>query len=335
MKSSGTSACSQWDSSSLQRFSASRTLRRDGGGHGKAEVLESKGLPQGVDHTTAAKLAGDRNVWCETKTELIAIKLNRSEQHKLKTYSTLVMKEMTICERRYQQNQKLMRRKSAQLKSRIKQIEDEYSADARFGKPVNASAGKLLRRRRFSDSEANTDHVNGSKRCAMCAKIQNIIDLYEKENYPSGKDENALEHSTCLFSDVQMKSFIRLLDAEHFQDVPIVASRLNITRSASTLISGSRSSSNIVKHPVERHVDVNAIDKRVKDFCLGLETFNKATNCIPDSVKVSLEKTRHEDAVLLRAPPPKPLSLRKDVELLFNPQKPSGLSHPYQWVSPL
>ena len=319
MTSSGTIVHSQWGGSHLPLGRSRRFARRDGEDNDKADGLERKGQPRGLDHTTAAKMAGDRNVWCETEAELMAVKLNRSEQYKLKTYNTLVMKEMNICKHRFQQQEKELRKKSAQLKSRMKQIENEHSNDMSFFKPLNHRPEKLLKRRRSSDSEADIYQVrNANHHCDMCSQIQTIISSYEEENYPSSERKKALEHSTCLFSDVQLKSFINLMESEHFRSVPNVAARLTHNQSASTLISRSKSSSNTAKHPHERIVDVSAIAKRVKDFCVETETFNKANNTIPDSVRVALEKTRHEDAVLLKAPPPGPMSLRTQIELLFD-----------------
>ena len=305
---------SQWGGSHLPH----RSARRDGVCNDKNDVLERKVRPRGLDQTTAAKMAGDRNVWCETETELMAVKLNRSEQYKLKTYNTMVMKEMNICKHRYQQQEKQMRKKSAQLKSRIKQIENEHSNDTSFFKPLNHRPEKLLKRRRSSDSEADIYQVrNANHPCDMCTQIQTIISSYEQENYHSSESKKALEHSTCLFSDVQLKSFINLIEPEHFRSVPNVAAKLTHNRSASTLIRRSKSSSNIAKHP-QGHIDANVIEKRVKDFCVEIETFNKANNTIPDSVRIALEKTRHEDAVLLKVPPPGPMSLRTQIELLFD-----------------
>ena len=331
--------CNQWESSSLHYSRLPSVLICDDKGPGKhlqsCGFLATKGQSLGLDVTTAAKLVGDRNVWCETEAESMAIRSNRSEQHKLETYKTLVMKEIQIHEHQYQQKEKLMHRKSAQLKLRINQIEDEYindfksgkpgipeyANDVRSGKPGIPSSGKLLKRRRFS--EANIDQVRNkaNQRCNMCAQIERVISLYEKEKHPTGEHQDDVEHSTCLFSDVQMKAFLHLLETEHFQDVTNIASRLNYIRSASTFTTGSRNSSKLAKHHVGQNFGANAIEKRVKEFCLGLDTFNKATNCIPDSVKVTLEKTRHEDAVLLKALPLEPLSLREEVEMLFNIRK--------------
>lgn len=318
MTSVGTSTCSIWGSVPSRRPRSSSTK---GYQHDKRMSRSDSSIFRPLDVKTAL-LVGDRNVVCKSEAEFIANKLNRSEQCKLEQFKEAVKKETLIHQRQYRHKERMMLEKSAQLKSRIIQIE------ASHGNGVTSSSRRSFERRVHSrtalnrprSSPARTSLVENSEnqQCALCAQIQKIINMYEQEKRSVSDFQSKTEHSTCLFSDNQVKTFVELLEAKHFGEVPDLASKLRETgNSLTNLYNGNERASRLSMRKMELSFEEKSVDNRIKDFCAELDKFNKDNNYIPDSVKVSLERTRHENAVLFKPSLFKRLSLQEEAETIL------------------
>ena len=321
MTSGGTSTCSIWGSvpSRRPKSSSTRSYQYD-----KRMSRSDSSIFRPLDVKTAL-LVGDRNVVCKTEAEFIANKLNRSEQCKLEQFKEAVKKETLIHQRQYRHKERVMLEKSARLKSRIIQIESSHGNGVSLSnrRPLERQSRVLsrtsLNRPRSSPATTSLADNSENQQCALCAQIQKIINMYEQEKHSVGGFQSKTDHSTCLFSDNQVKAFVELLEAKHFEEVPNLASKLRETgNSLNNLYTGNERASRVSMRKMELSFEEKSVENRIKDFCVELDKFNKDNNYIPDSVKVSLERTRHENAVLFKPSLFKRLSLRKEAETILN-----------------
>ena len=271
-----------------------------------------------------AQLVGDRSVVCETEAAHKANKLNRSEQCKLEHYKNRVKKEESTHQRQFRHIVKMMQARSDKLKTRINQIEEEYETNytTRNWRPLShqprVQSRILTKRPRSQPVRSSSFENTETRQCAMCAQIQKIVRMYEQEKHSTDVQQNTSEHSTCLFSDMQVRTFLQLLEAKHFQEVPNLATKLRETGNSLGNITGNGKAIKLSRHEIENDFEKKSIENRIKGFLVKVDKFNKENGSIPETVKKSLEKIRYNNATLLKPSPLKRLSLREEAELTLN-----------------
>ena len=307
------STCSQYGSS---RFSRPRSGPSRGMYQG--EDLDAF-LFSAIDVKTA-QMIGDRNVVCDTEAAHKANKLNRSEQCKLEHYKERVRKQENMHYRQNRQMEKVMRAKRAKLRARIDEIEEGYETGSSSGKwrPMSlqprVQSKMLIKRPRSQPVRSRKGALEsmGGQNCSLCSQIQKIVQLYEKETRSTYTEQNPLEHSTCLFSDMQMKTFLQLLEEKHFQEVPNLATELR-----ETTFRADRASK-LSRYATDVSFEKKNVDKRIKAFLTDVDKFNKKHKSIPETVKSSLEKARYDNATLIKPSPFKSFSLRQEAEHILS-----------------
>lgn len=263
----------------------------------------------------AAQIAGSRDVVCKTPAEYKANKLNRNEQTKLENVTFRVVKEKEITRRKFSQSERMLRAKSATITKRIQTLE---SSSTVAGRPRSYSYEKRPQDELFSrrtKPQLSPDVKSEDKRCKMCERIQSIIQSYEKEGRRTGILDEAGNHSTCLFSDVQMKTFVHMLEAKYFSNIPDVKNKLRESGILSRL-DRPKNGTKFSREEINNNIAKKNVEKRVQQFCIELERYKdaKVGTRIPREIQDNAEKIRHENAVLcLRQTPSKQDQIKQEV----------------------
>ena len=254
----------------------------------------------------SAQLVGSRGVVCKTQAEYKANKLNRNEQTKLENVQFRVVKEMELSQRKFTQSEKSIRAKSARLMGRIRNIERASYTEA--GRPRSFAYEKDVSTKQPKSEPANSEQVKKKGPCDICQKIQNIIFTYEHEGARVGVIDDETDHSMCVFSDVQVNTFIRLLESKYFGKIPSLTNNKTTSRESGT--SASRLDRQASKEALISREEINNvlakknIEHKIQQFCEELDKINKEERNIPEEVKESVERWRIENAILLSQKPP-------------------------------
>lgn len=256
-----------------------------------------------------ALITGSRDVVCKTPAEFKANKLNRNEQTKLESITVRVVKEQEIARRKFSQSERMLRAKSASIVKRIQTLESSsYVGDKR------PKSEQISRHTQSSSAVQESGKTNG--RCTMCEKIQRVIQLYEKQGKRAGILAETDDHSTCLFSDVQMKTFICMLEAKYFRDIPDISGKLRES-GVLTRADRSRNGNRMSREEINNCIAKKNVELRIQQFCKDLEVYKKTHSGtgIPKEVQDKSEKIRLENAVLtVRQIPSKHEQIRREVE---------------------
>jgi len=265
-----------------------------------------------------AQLSGSQDVICTSPAEFKANKLNRSEQTKLENFSYRVTKEMELSKRRFIQYERSIRAKSAKIMDRIKKIEASSHEDVR---PMTFTYGKTFVREPSSirphsyPAMKPVSQNHAQEKCVLCEKIQRIINMYESEGKRAGILNDTSDHSTCMFSDQQVREFLQMLEAKYLEEVPHLNRKLRDKgllpkNKSSALTKGSKSS----KEHVTNSIDQRNVEVKIKTFCVELDMYKKQNPSIPQQVRDLVERSRLENAVSTRRPPPRPPSSKSIVK---------------------
>lgn len=260
-----------------------------------------------------AQITGSRDVVCKTQAEYKANKLNRNEQTKLESIKFRVVKEREISQRKFQQSERILRLKSAQLADKIQKLESSsYIAD----KPMPLAYDKrpnsepLSKWTKSMDSKAGK--VDEDDQCRVCERIQNIIQTYELEGKRTGIMEENVHHATCMFSDTQVQTFVHMLENKYFNDLPELNGKLKDSGLLSCL--GSKQiGPRISRGEINNNIARRNVELRIQKFCKELEQYKKANRGIPAEVQESVERVRLANAVVKTKQAPIQNDFRKEV----------------------
>lgn len=301
---------SHWsDSASSVWGSASSHVDADGQRRFSMDSLSvTRKTPVTLDITIKSghsqQLVGSREVVCKTHAEYKANKLNRNEQTKLENVKFRVVKEKELSERKFTQSEKSIRAKSAKIKGRIRTIQSSSFAESQrprsYAYEKDAKTRSPLLRSRSYPVTPSADTPK-NKPCEICEKIQNIIFTYESEGARAGVIDDEVDHSMCVFSDVQVNTFIRMLEAKYFGKVPDLKDKIAESGTSFSPLEqdGKKSREDINNAILRRNLEL-----RIQHFCEELDNINREERNIPEEVKESVERWRIENAILLLAKPP-------------------------------
>lgn len=227
-----------------------------------------------------------------------AQKQNRTEELRLQSYRKLVQKEQELNQKKHLNTFRMFRTRSAKLFGVTEDSWSEKMEGKRKRRPktcpeyFNKSTGP--RKSNTTDSYENSKIVD----CEKCSDMQDLIATYEKETekcreQPETNTGNMAPSETsssnktmCVFSDRQLKTFIRLLETEYFKEYPSLGKELNnkMFRENTEYRTGSYVS------------NADSLQKKVKDFCKRQQEFNKI-HSVPKSIIIGLEEIRIQEAM--------------------------------------
>lgn len=256
----------------------------------------------------SAQLVGSRGVVCSTQAEFKANKLNRNEQTKLENVRFRVVKEKELSQRKFTQSEKSIRAKSAKLMGRMRKLESASFTEA--DRPRSYAYEKDAKSR-MSSSRPRSFHgtpapeTKKNQPCEICQKIQNIIFTYENEGARVGIIDDNADHSMCVFTDVQVNTFVRMLESKYLGKIPSASNAVRDSR-----VSASRQDQQSTKEAKRSREEINNtitkknVEMKIQKFCEELDKINKEERSIPKEVKDSVERWRIENAILLLEKPP-------------------------------
>ncbi|XP_045199068.2 uncharacterized protein LOC123553416 [Mercenaria mercenaria] len=292
----------------------------------KFETLSEPGSRVSLEITSksgqAAQITGSRDVVCKTPAEYKANKLNRNEQTKLENVTFRVVKEKEITRRKFTQSERMLRAKSAKIAERIQSLESSsYIADRPMSyayekRPPSEHFSKRAKSPSAARTSAKTNMKSNDGQCKVCELIQRVIQMYEKEGKRTGILEEYSDHSTCLFSDVQMRTFVHMLEAKYFSEIPDVNSKLRESGILSRF-DRPRNGPKLSREEINNNIAKKNVEMRIQQFCKEVDHYKKshAGVRIPKEVQDNAEKIRLENAVLfLRQTPAKHEQIRREVE---------------------
>ena len=230
------------------------------------------------------RLAGNNRAVCKTDAEYKANKLNRTEEVKLQNFKYRVAKAQEIQCRQFKQTENVLRVRSARLATKIKKSEDNWISKQRS----LPSGVRLLQKR--SDEYLNA-------KCRTCAHLQTIIEMYEREGCQRGIFQNFKVHSMCVFSNPQIKTFLKMLEAKYLEEVPGLKVKLRDSDVTSVFIQAD-DEPKISKSQVDGKLALKDVELRIRQFCVDLEHFNKNRGAVPKDIRESIEKVRISNAVV-------------------------------------
>lgn len=239
---------------------------------------------------SSALMAGSRDVICKTPAEHKANKLNRKEQTKLEHVTFRVVKEKEIAQRKFNQSERLLRAQSAKIVGRMKTLECSSKMTRR---PMTYSYEKTMR-----GEQRLRQTSGGEERCEMCETIQKIISDYEEDSQTGSVEENSY-HTTCLFSDVQVRAFVHMLETSYFDETPKLSKRLRDCGIATPKLTGNGSGAKLSREELSISIARRKVEIRIKQFCGELEKYNKTHSFIPKEVQESVERTRLQNAIVI------------------------------------
>ncbi|KAL4233667.1 hypothetical protein ACF0H5_008349 [Mactra antiquata] len=262
----------------------------------------------------SALIKGSRDVVCKTPAEFKANKLNRKEQTKLENVTFQFIKEKEIAQRKFNQSERMIRAKSAKIFSRMKTLESSTMVSSR---PKSYSYENTMRGRR-----AQTKSPDGESGCVMCETIQKIISEFEKySGRRTEKETDSSQHTTCLFSDVQVRAFVHVLETKYLSKSPELSNvfRDSGISSASKITKGG---SKLSQEELSNSIARRKVELRIQKFCKDLERYNKEHTLIPKEVQESVERIRLQNAVVIaKCHQDKHNKIKKEVEALLGLQE--------------
>lgn len=225
-----------------------------------------------------------------------AQKQNRTEELRLQNYRKLVQKEQELYRKKQLNTFRMFRARSAKL---FGVTEDSWSEKMEGKRKIRPKTCPEYSKSIGSTKSKTTNPCENSKtvNCEKCSDIQDIITNYERESekchekpedHPGGmapSENSTNSKTTCVFSDRQLKTFIRLLETEYFKEYPTLSNELNnkMFRENTDYRSGSFVS------------NADSLQKKVKDFCKRQQEFNKI-HSVPKSIIIGLEEIRIQEA---------------------------------------
>lgn len=296
--------------------------RRDSWDVASLESRVSLEIPSRSGQT--AQITGSRDVVCKTRAEYTANKLNRNEQTKLESIRFRVCKEKEISQRKYTLSERLLRAKSAKLVNRIQSLESSsYAADRPMSqvhekRPHGEHFSRRIKSYSAVKSIAETNYKLNGDGCRLCKRIQQIIQTYEQEGKRTGILEENTNHSTCLFSDIQVETFIHILEGKYFNAIPGLNSKLRdigVMSHLDRIGDGPK----ISREEINNKITMRNVELRIKQFCNDVDVYKRTHTIIPKEVQDAVERVRLENAVVIvRRTPAKQEQIRKEVEELLH-----------------
>lgn len=289
-----------------------------------ASVPETK-ISLELNSKADERMIGSSRVVCKTEAEYKANKLNRSEQCKLESFKYRVVKEKQLSQRQFLQMERTFRLKSAKLLNRIRDIEGVESSRSRPGsytQPPTARSRYLPQRPSSLPPMGTSGETASSGDCTICSKIQQLIRIYEQEGnkMASTPRESTPQHSTCIFSDEQVRMFISMLETKYFKDVPRLNSKLKETGILNHLDQTVGGGHKMSREEVNLTMARRSVEMRIAEFCQDMDKFNKHHGVIPKKIKDAVEQIRLQNAIISSRPvePTKHEQIRYEVKQTLN-----------------
>lgn len=241
-----------------------------------------------------SKRAGLPLITGYTENETKARKLNKTEETRLETLQSHFEKQKTMYEKQYNQHERRFRIRSARV---IPDSNFGFSDVVRRNMVSNARPKSLPahlpsrdvdpRKSVFSTQSTVQERCKSEKMCDTCVRMQKVIKQYEKE-MKINFDVETTHRTVCLFTDKQMKNFIRLVETKYCADLPGVAEMLHNTRLEHGHSNGSIQSK-------------SGIQARIREFCKKQDEFNKE-HPVSKAVKSYVDQERIKQAKLSTRP---------------------------------
>lgn len=293
------SACSHLDEDGRRRYSSMDTLSVTDDTPVTLDIAIKSGH--------SAQLVGSRGVVCKTQAEYKANKLNRNEQTKLENVTFRVVKEKELSQRKFTQSEKSIRAKSARLMGRIRNIEKASFSESQrpYSYSYEKDASTRAPSRRPKSYPVTPSPEKKNQACEICQKIQKIIFTYEQDGARVGVVEDNVDHSMCVFTDVQVNTFIRMLEAKYLGKTPNVNSKSQKSDTSVVRVDRQASKEAIIsREEINNTIARRNIEAKIRLFCDELDKINKEERNVPKEVQESVERWRIENAILLLKKPP-------------------------------